>query len=388
MKEKIVILGAGYGGILAANRLAKQVNDIEILLINESDFFYERVRNHETAVSGKDHKISITKLIRPKITFLQDKVKQISPNKNEVILNKQTLVYDYLVYALGSTAVSKSENETSVTQYGEAKKIFENFNQDTCGNITILGAGLTGIELAFEWKEKYPKTKITILDRGEFAGIFSDNVKKYIREKCEKNSITIKDKTKYLNFLNGFVHTEGSDPFQSDLVINCLGMLSSDIGKISNLPTNDKNQVIVNSYLQVNQYSNIFCIGDSASVKNSYLRSGCVTALPMGAYVADSIANRIKSKSVSKFDFKFIGRCVSLGRSDGIIQFTNPNDSPKNLFLKGKFAALFKELVVKFTVVSLYLEKVLPFRFYFWPKADIETINSKQNVQHRESVSV
>ena len=104
---KIVILGAGYGGVLTSLRLQKELNynEADVTLVNKHDYHYITTHLHMPA-AGTDHpdnaRVSISKLIDEfKIDFVKSTVVQIRPQDRKVILEDGTLSYDYLVIALG-----------------------------------------------------------------------------------------------------------------------------------------------------------------------------------------------------------------------------------------------------------------------------------------------
>ena len=104
---KIVILGAGYGGILTALRLQKQLNynEADVTLVNKHDYHYITTHLHMPA-AGTDNpenaRVSISKLIDEfKIDFVKSTVVQIRTQDKKVILEDGTLSYDYLVIGVG-----------------------------------------------------------------------------------------------------------------------------------------------------------------------------------------------------------------------------------------------------------------------------------------------
>ena len=104
---KIVILGAGYGGVLTALRLQKELNynEADVTLVNKHDYHYITTHLHMPA-AGTDNpenaRVSISKLIDEfKIDFVKSTVVQIRPQDKKVILEDGTLSYDYLVIGLG-----------------------------------------------------------------------------------------------------------------------------------------------------------------------------------------------------------------------------------------------------------------------------------------------
>ncbi|TGL87941.1 NADH-quinone oxidoreductase subunit D [Leptospira congkakensis] len=373
MKAKILILGAGYAGIIAANRLDKQVKDSEITVISESSLFQERIRFHEIASGGQNKEWKVRNLLRTNVNFLQNKVTRIFPKEKRVTIEgtNQSISYDYLVITLGSSQIRKiTKNENSIQSKDAVDEFLKNKTQTNIQNLCIVGSGLTGIEMATEWKYFHPQGEVTIIDRNSFASSFSKKGQTYLKSYLSENGIRILDQMNIEKIEGNEIEIGNKTKLSFDSIINCTGFQTPPILKESGFRTNSQNQIYVDPFLRSLDFPEVFVAGDSAYLENSILRMGCVTALPMGAYVADHLANLFKGKNLSPFSFQFAGRCVSLGRNVGMIQLTEGNDKPKEMIIKGKWGALVKELVCKYTLVSLILEKKLPFRFYLWPKGN------------------
>lgn len=373
MKPKILILGAGYAGVMTANRLDKQLKEAEITLISESNTFQERIRFHEMATQGLKDKLQIKDLLRTKVRFLQARISEILPKEKSVKLegSSQNEIYDYLVISLGSANIRSLYNkEGSIQSKEEVLKFLKNNEEKKIQKLCIVGGGLTGIEMATEWKYFFPHSSVTIVDRKEWGNSFSEKGKKYLRNYMLQNNIQVLENVKIHRVHENEILLEDQTKLEYDCLLNCSGFLASSLAKKSGFKTNHRNQVYVDSFLRSNEYPDVFVAGDLAYLENSILRMGCVTALPMGAYIADQLARLIKGKSISPFSFQFAGRCLSLGREEGLIQFTSGDDKPKELIIKGRWGARIKELVNRFTIFSLQMEKLLPFRFYFWPKGN------------------
>ncbi|TGL12876.1 NAD(P)/FAD-dependent oxidoreductase [Leptospira meyeri] len=373
MKPKIIILGAGYAGIMAANRLDKQLDEVEIILISESNMFQERIRNHETAIQDKRKQIQIKDLLRTRVRFLHSRITNILPEEKSVLLEglSEPLSYDYLILCLGSTGIHGNSNlENSIQSKDAVSKFLKDSKQREIQNLCIIGGGLTGIEMATEWKHCHPDSSVTIVDRNEWGTSFSSKAKDYLKSYLFRNQIQILDKVRIETILDNEIIFQNKTKLSFDALLNCSGFHCSSLPKQAGFPTNERNQVYVDPFLRSIGHPKVFVAGDLAYLENSYLRMGCVTALPMGAYIADHLANLIRGKNISPFSFQFFGRCISLGRNEGLIQFTYNDDKPKDKIIKGKWGALIKEMVNRFTIFSLKMEKNLPFRFYFWPKGN------------------
>src|SRR5699024_3323482 len=104
---KIVIIGAGYGGIMTAVRLQKKLrtSEAEVTLVNKNDYHYQSTALHETSAGTLHHdrtRVNITDVINTdKINFVKDTVVSIQPEEKKVTLENGELSYDYLIIGLG-----------------------------------------------------------------------------------------------------------------------------------------------------------------------------------------------------------------------------------------------------------------------------------------------
>jgi NADH dehydrogenase FAD-containing subunit len=105
---RVVVLGAGYAGLLAAIRLAGKSRKAEVTLINPRDEFVDRVRLHQYAANQNVRRKKLVDILgSSKVSFVRGTGTAIDLNKKSVLVNDQDLgprdvKYDYLIYALGS----------------------------------------------------------------------------------------------------------------------------------------------------------------------------------------------------------------------------------------------------------------------------------------------
>src|SRR6516225_5803950 len=107
-KTRVVVLGAGYSGLLAAIRLAGKSRKAEVTLINPRDEFVERVRLHQYAANQNVRRRKLVDILgSSKVNFVRGTATAIDLNKKSVLVNDRDIgsrdvTYDYLIYALGS----------------------------------------------------------------------------------------------------------------------------------------------------------------------------------------------------------------------------------------------------------------------------------------------
>src|SRR5690349_8416719 len=129
-KTQILVIGAGYAGLLCTVRLAGKTRrqNVQITLVNAADTLVERVRLHQYAANQPVQRRPIVDILRGTgPTFIQGTVTAIDIKHHAVTAQmaggSQRLTYDYLVYALGSTMERESvpgirENAYTLTPTG------------------------------------------------------------------------------------------------------------------------------------------------------------------------------------------------------------------------------------------------------------------------------
>lgn len=179
-RPKVLILGAGYGGLVTAVRLQKLVgmNEIEITLINKNEYHYETTWLHEASAGTLHHdrvRYNISDVIDPnKVDFLQAKAIKVNREEKKVVLEQGEIDYDYLVVALGAEPETfgikgLKEHAFSITSVNSARQIREHIEYQfaTYNNelekkeerltIVVGGAGFTGVEFLGELTNRIPK---------------------------------------------------------------------------------------------------------------------------------------------------------------------------------------------------------------------------------------
>jgi NADH dehydrogenase FAD-containing subunit len=94
-------------------------------------------------------------------------------------------------------------------------------------------------------------------------------------------------------------------------------------------------------------HPSVYAVGDAAAVRQGYgtMHGTCQGGMPTGAHAASSIARELAGREPKPFRFGYLHMPVSLGRTDAVVQFTYPDDSPKRLHLTGRRAVWYKETV-------------------------------------------
>lgn len=333
--ESILILGGGYAGTIAAARIARR--GVPVTLVDMRDGLVERIRLHQVAAGDDIPPVPYQQIFRNlPVDVVRACVTSIDRETKRVMTTAGVLTYDKLVYALGSES---AENPLVIRQ-----------SLRTARKVTVVGGGLTGIETAAEIAERHPHVAVTLIDRGTVGAGLSQRAIRHLHAFFDAHHVTVVE--------NRTVAPD--EQLDADLVVRCTSFELSPIAWDAGLRVNERGQVIVDDHLRSGDPS-IYVVGDAAFVPGR--RMSCALALPMGAYVADLLTGATREP----FHMGFAIQCLSLGRTDGIVQFVTPDDAPRDSAILGRPAAWVKELICRYTILSLKMETRGV--HYRWPEA-------------------
>ena len=377
--KKIVILGGGYSGLLAAIRLTGKTRRqaVEVTLVNASETFMERVRLHQVGANQTIRVYAIESLLSGTgVNFVQGWITKLEPNSQTVSVQTTSgateLEYDHLIYALGSAAVADTipgvaEHAYAIGTQQATQALASHLPSVSAGKGTILvvGGGLTGIETATEIAESYPDVQVVLATRGRLGEELSRKGGIYLRTVFERLHIRLLEDVEIEQLEAGQAHHTEGDTIRFDLCIWAGSFGVSPLARDVGILVDAQDRIIVNEYLQSVSHPAIYAIGDAAS---NGLVMACATAMPMGAYAADYLAAMSKEQPLPKpFDFAYLIQCISLGRKRGLVQQLHADNTPKEQIFTGWIGAKINEIIVRYTIWSFKLEKHWP-GFFSWPR--------------------
>src|SRR6185369_17886367 len=136
------------------------------------------------------------------------------------------------------------------------------------------------------------------------------------------------------------------------------------------LAVNSRGQCYVDPMLRALGHDDVFVVGDAACMNESVgspVAMGCKTAMPLGAHAGRNAVDSLVGNELRPFRFRDSVLCLSLGRSAGLVQEMAADGTPTERVLSGRLAAWVKELINRYTLLSLALERRGLFD-YRWPK--------------------
>ena len=383
-KTQIIVIGAGYAGIMAALRLSGKTKGlgVEITLINGVDHFIQRPRLHQVATHQAVPQKPIAEMLRGHaINFVTGWVTAIQANQNAVRVNSARktveLPYDYLIYALGS--VVDRDSVPGVRNYAytldprgplSTEPLCQKLEQmvDTASRVVVVGGGPTGIEGAAEIKGLYPHLQVTLVTGGEFGIFKGERVARHLRQAFQQQEIEVVEQANVKQVDAETVVLADGRSLPADTIVWAGGFRALPLAQDAGITVNQRDQIEVDPYLQSLSHPNIYAVGDSAWTVEEpgvKLRMSLLTAVTMGAHAADNLSRRLKAKEQKPLSFAYYGQGIALGPNDAIGFNAFPTDKPVGPIFRGRLAVGIRAFFVWLILYILDVERRWP-GFYFW----------------------
>jgi NADH dehydrogenase len=356
---RVVIVGAGYAGLLCTFRLRRRCPPgCEITVVDRSDVFVERVRLHEfvAGAAPPTHELAPW-LARRGVRFVRGSLEALDRRTRTITVSGAVLPYDRLVLALGSRVDDKSIEGARefAHSFDRPLALRERVASLRDGHVLVIGAGLTAVEAASELREARPDLRVSLVHRGPVAPVLSDKARAYAIASLERLGVALVGETSVRAVTASGARTDRGE-IAADLVLNCAGFCAPEALSSLELSTDSRGFLQVDSMLFTSD-PDVMAVGDAASIEGwPALHKSCKSAMPMAAHAADNIVASLRNEPVAPFELRDTGVCVSLGRSDAVIQSYAEGRAPDGPVLTGRVAVWLKEMIVRYTTWGLRLE--------------------------------
>lgn len=339
MMRNLVILGGGYGGVkVLLNILDKELpDDLRITVIDRNPYHSLKTEFYTIAAGTSAEKDVRTEFPNDgRIHYVYKEVEEIDTVNQKIAFNNSTDIvsYDYLIIALGCDdnyhgVDGAPEFTESVQTFSKARRTgMAVGNLKAFGKVTIVGAGLSGIEVASEIRESRSDLNIRLLDRGSSVlRPFDAKIQAHVHDWLLKNDVEV------LHHANvEYVEKDGvcnnGVCFVSDVTIWTAGVQPHYLSRTLPFEKDKQEKIIVNAYHQVPQQPNIYVIGDCASSVHS---PSAQLAGEQGTQAADVLLAVVNGREPKKpREIRLKGTLGSLGKSNG---FGNMMQQPMTGFL-------------------------------------------------------
>ncbi len=353
---KIVVAGAGFGGVKVFNHLAAGLNnypELEITLINDVNYFLFTPLLHEVATGSLQPENIIVPLpplgSHSRSRVLTGKVLKVIPSEKKIVTTRGQLNYDYLVLGLGAetnffNTPGAQEFALSLKDLDDAarikNRIIKQFEKSQCLKdaeakrqaltFVVVGGGPTGVEMAGELADFCRSTfrkiygpdlcrasRIIVVQRdATILPQFSVGLRARSLTALGQKRVEVLVNTGVTSVTSTGVTLTTNETITAETVIWTAGVKSRSVESPDEL-SEEKGRLKVNSYLQLSGYNNVFVLGDLAH----FVDAKTNLPLPMLAQVADrqakvaakNVLNLVTNQPLQIFNYKSQGSIVSLG---------------------------------------------------------------------------
>ncbi|MEU8352785.1 MULTISPECIES: NAD(P)/FAD-dependent oxidoreductase [unclassified Streptomyces] len=371
---EVVVIGGGYAGVLAANRLTQR-DDVTVTLVNPRPVFVERLRLHQLVGGSHEAVTDYREVLSGRIRLVVGTAARIDAAGRRVALaDGDTLGYDYLIYAVGSGSADPSVPGAAEFAYPigtleEAQRLRPVLDAaPATAAVSVVGAGPTGIETAAELAEA--GRSVTLVTGGVLGPYLHARGRRSVAGTLAGLGVTVLEGpgTTVTAVTRDAVRLSGGRTLPSRVTVWTAGFGVPDLAARSGLSTDSLGRLLTDETLTSVDDPRIVAAGDSAAPSDLPYRMGCQSAVQLGPQAAETVLSRIAGSRPASVHVGFAGQCISLGRRAGIFQFARRNDTTTPFHLGGRAGARLKELVVEHTVKQLAYEARKPGRRSRWAK--------------------
>jgi NADH dehydrogenase len=343
--KKVLVVGAGFGGVSAALHLAKKnIPDLKITLVSPSVHFEYHAGLYRVMTGRSPLEVCVPLrdiFDKTNVEIFQDTLIDVNFKKNTATGRDGVLYhFDYLILALGTETAyydipGLSELSFSLKSINDAVRLNEHLHKSfsecavikdkadkMCNtHIVIIGGGATGCEMAGELavytkklakKHGLEESMVTIdliTSSSALVPGISSEFSERIKDKLHNLGVNI--------YLNRRVMKEELETvylrdveLKAKTVIWAAGTAGNFFYRDAELPVDTKGKVIVDEYLRSPSFGNVFIIGDGAATKFSGMAQ---TAVYDGEFVAQNIAKELTDRKVVSYEPRPVDYFIPVG---------------------------------------------------------------------------
>lgn len=275
----LVLLGGGYGNMRILLRLLPNhlPENVHITLIDRVPYHCLKTEYYALAAGTvSDHDIRVPFPEHPRFTYRFGEVVRIDLENHRVLLHDDsTVAYDDLVIGLGCEdkyhGVPGAEQFTySIQSIEKSRVTYQALSNLAPGSsVGIVGAGLSGVELASELAESRPDLHVMLFDRGErILPMFPERLSRYVESWFHEHGIQIIRRSNITKVEKGVLYNHG-EPVRCDAVVWTAGIQPNRVVRELDVEKDAQGRVVLTRQHHIPDFENVYVVGDCASLPHS-----------------------------------------------------------------------------------------------------------------------
>ena len=359
-QKRVVIVGAGFGGLVFAQKLAKQ--DFQIVLIDKNNYHQFQPLFYQVAMAGLEPSsisFPLRKIFQhtPNVHIRITKVNALDTSKQSITTDLGEISYDYLVLGLGTdTNFFGNQNmmDKAIPMKSVSEAIFlrnrvlqnledaltteDPLEREGLMNMVVVGGGPTGVEVSGTLAEMkkiilpkdYPELdfklmKIYLFESSpEVLEVMSDEASAKGKEYLEQLGVIVKTSIRIVDFDGEYAYTSTDEKIRTNNVVWAAGVKANAITGFSSEIFGRGGRIKVNEFNQVEGFKNIFALGDLALMTTDVdFPNGhpqmAQPAIQQGKLLAQNFTKIINNRSPKAFKYKDLGSMATIGRNLAVV---------------------------------------------------------------------
>ena len=355
----VVIIGGGFGGLMAARKLAR--SPVRITLIDRKNHHTFQPLLYQVATAGLspgEIAAPIRWILRgrPNIQVLLAEVQDFDLSRRVVKISNEEIPYDYLIVAAGATHAYFGHDEWEplapglktiedalelrrriLLAYELAERRSASGEDELPLNFVVVGGGPTGVELAGtlaeiahrvlanEFRSIDPKrTRILLLEGGpRILPAYPEDLSQSAVEQLQRLGVEVQTSSLVTGIEPGAVRM-GEARMPAAVILWAAGVAASPLGKKLGVPVDRAGRVLVNPDLSIAGHPEVFVIGDLATLKDDHgklLPGVAPVAMQEGTATAKNIQRDLRHEPRQNFHYVDKGSLATIGRAAAVADF-------------------------------------------------------------------
>src|SRR6266849_3465266 len=358
-RPRVVVVGAGFGGLTAAQKLARL--PVQVTVVDRKNHHTFQPLLYQVATAGLspgEIAAPIRWILRgrPNVQVLLGQVQDFDLSRRVVKLPDAEIPYDYLIVAAGASHAYFGHNEWAPLAPGlktieDALEIrrrvllaFELAERQAASgqaqvqlNFVVVGGGPTGVELAGtlaeiarrvlsnEFRSIDPKrTRIVLLEGGpSILPAYPEDLSRSAEKQLGNLGVEVRTSTMVTGVEPGAIRI-GESRLPAAVILWAAGVAASPLGKKLGASVDRAGRVLVQPDLSIPGHPEVFVIGDLAALKDEHgnlLPGVAPVAIQEGKFVAHTIGRELKGEARRNFHYFDKGSLATIGRAAAVAQF-------------------------------------------------------------------
>ena len=370
----VLVLGGGFSGIGAAQKLKK--SNVEVVVVDKNDYHTFQPLLYQVATGlleqpAVGHPIRDLFHDQDNARIHQDLVTSIDLDAREVTFEElEPLTYDYLVFGLGAevnffgvegaadhafplyTLADAVRLKNHVLRSWEEADKRPELIEDGALNVVVVGGGPTGIETAGAmaelyngvFKKDYPdvppeQATIVLVEAGpEIFPMFKQDIRDYTEQALAKRGVDVMTGEVVESITARRVTLKSGKELRAHTLVWGAGLQGNELVQSLGLELEKGNRIGVDGELRVPSHPEVYAVGDVAAITdqktNQVLPQLGSVALQAGEHAGKTIAHRVAGKEPKPFKYHDKGTMATIGRGSAVVQMLGGRT------MKGKTASM------------------------------------------------